>query len=163
MSGQDTERGTFSQRHAVLHDVRRRPDVHAAAARVAGPGAGRDHQQPAVGSRRARLRIRLQPRLPRRARGVGSAVRRLRERGPGDHRSVHRQRRGQVAAAERHGAAVAARLRRAGARAFQRPAGAVPGAGGRRQHAGRVSHARRRNISTACGGRCCAAGASRWS
>ena len=32
LSGQDSERGTFSHRHAVLHDVRDGHDVHAAAA-----------------------------------------------------------------------------------------------------------------------------------
>ena len=60
----------------------RRPPLHAAAAPVARAGAGRDHQQPAVRSRRAGLRVRLQPRLPRRPGAVGSAVRRLRATRP---------------------------------------------------------------------------------
>ena len=105
LTGQDCERGTFSHRHAVLHDVEDGHTLHAAAAPGAGSGAGRDLQQPALRSRRAGLRVRLQPRLPRRAGAVGSAVRRLRERGAGDHRPVHRQRRRQVAAAERPRAA----------------------------------------------------------
>ena len=46
LSGQDAARGTFSHRHAVLHDVLRRPHLHAAGARRIGPGAGRGLQQP---------------------------------------------------------------------------------------------------------------------
>ena len=120
-AGRTAQRGTFSQRHAVLHDSYDGHTLHAAAASGARSGAGRNLQQPAVGSRRAGLRIRLQPRLPRRAGDVGSAVRRLLQRGAGDHRSVHRQRRGQMEPAQRAGAAVAARLRRAGARSIPAP------------------------------------------
>ena len=93
LSGQDSTRGTFSQRHAVLHDYDDGRALHAAAAPVGRPGAGRNLQQPAVGSGRVGLRIWLQPGLPRRAGDVGSAVRRLRQRRPSDHRPVHRQRR----------------------------------------------------------------------
>ena len=42
LSGQDSERGTFSHRHAVLHDYEDGHELHAAAALVAGAGAGRD-------------------------------------------------------------------------------------------------------------------------
>ena len=66
LTGQDSQRGTFSQRHAVLHDTQDGHTLHAAAASCAGPGAGRDLQQPAVRGGRAGLRVRLQPRLPRR-------------------------------------------------------------------------------------------------
>ena len=44
----------------------------------AGPGTLRGLRQPALRGGRARLRVRLQPRLPRRARDLGGAVRRLR-------------------------------------------------------------------------------------
>ncbi len=72
LSGQDTQRGTFSQRHAVLHDYAGRPHATCRLQHLSpGPGAGRDHQQPAVGGGRAGLRVRLQPRLPRRAGGCG--------------------------------------------------------------------------------------------
>ena len=71
------------------------------------------------------------------ARAVGSAVRRLRERRAGHHRPVHRQRRRQVAAPQRPRAAPAARLRRAGPGALERPARALPGAVRRGQHPGR--------------------------
>ncbi len=48
LSGQDSDRGTFSQRHAVLHDVvdgHRYEDLRTSRRR---PGAGRHHQQPAL-------------------------------------------------------------------------------------------------------------------
>ena len=47
--------------------------------------------------------------------------------------------------------------------AFQRAAGAVPGAGRRRQHPGRAADHAGAVLPRACGGRSCAAGASRWS
>ena len=155
LTGQDTERGTFSQRHAVLHDVEDGTPYMPLCARRAGSGAGRDLQQPALRSGRAGLRVRLQPRLPRRARALGSAVRRLRERGAGDHRPVHRQRRGQVAAAERPRACCCRTASRAGAGALERAARALPRARGRRQHPGRATRPRRRSTFTCCGGRCC--------
>ena len=66
LSGQDMRRGTFSQRHAVLHDVRDGRDLHAAAAPAPKTRPPVEiYQQPLVGSRRARLRIRLQPRIAR--------------------------------------------------------------------------------------------------
>ena len=47
------------------------------------------------------------------------------QRGPSDHRPVHRQRRRRMEPAQRPGAAAAARLRREWAGTFQRPAGTV--------------------------------------
>ena len=105
LSGQDARRGTFSHRHAVLFDAqtgrRYMPLMHVtrAAAQVRGLG------QPAVRGRRARLRVRLQPRLPRRAGDLGGAVRRLRQRRAGHHRPVHQLVRGQVAPPQRPRAA----------------------------------------------------------
>ena len=77
LSGQDSQRGTFSHRHSVLHDARDGDTYAPAAAPGAGPGAGRDHQQPAVRGGGAGLRVRLQPDLPRGAGHVGGPVRRL--------------------------------------------------------------------------------------
>ena len=73
--------------------LQRRPRVHAARAHPRKAGDVRGARQPAVGGRRARLRVRLQPGHARRADDLGGAVRRLRERGAGDHRSVPRARR----------------------------------------------------------------------
>ena len=56
------------------------------------------HRQPALRGGGARLRIRLQPRRAARARPVGGAVRRFRQRRAGHHRPVHRLGRGEVAA-----------------------------------------------------------------
>ena len=80
----------------------------------------------AVGVRRARLRVRLRPRQPRRAGDVGGAVRRLRQRRPDHHRPVPRRRRGQVGPEQRPRAAAAARLRGPGPRALVGAHRAVP-------------------------------------
>ena len=57
LSGQDSERGTFSQRHSVLIDQETRGPLHPVqpSARPAGPLRG--HQLDALGRGRARLRI----------------------------------------------------------------------------------------------------------
>ena len=107
LSGQDCQRGTFSQRHAVLVD-QENETAYASLNHVrVGPGAVRGDRQPAVGSRRARLRIWLQPGRAAGAGGLGSAVRRFRQRRPGDHRPVHQLRRKQMAAHVRPGDAAA--------------------------------------------------------
>ena len=86
LTGQDTERGTFSNRHLVLHDEKTglelRPDPEPLAAR----SPLRDPQQPALGDRLPRFRVRLRGRLAREPDPLGGAVRRLRQLGPGDHR-----------------------------------------------------------------------------
>ena len=74
---------------------------------------------------------------PQHADPVGGPVRRLRQRCPGDHRPVHRFGRVEVGTRQRPGDALAARLRGAGARAFERPAGTVPAALRRGQYPGR--------------------------
>ena len=127
------------------------------------PGRVRSRRFAAVGSGRARLRIRLQPGRAQRAGAVGSAVRRFRQRRAGHHRPVHRLGRDEVAAHVRPRAAAAARLRRPGAGAFLGAARALPAALRRGQHPGRATARRRPTISTSCAGRCTATSASRWS
>ena len=67
---------------------------------------------------------------------LGSAVRRLRQRRAGRHRPVHQLGRSEVGPHLRARAAAAARLRRAGPRAFVGAARALPAAVRRAQHAG---------------------------
>ena len=105
LSGQDSERGTFSQRHSVLIDQedenRYIPFNHLRD----GAGALRGRQLDAVGGGRARLRVRLLARRAECADAVGGAVRRLRQRRAGGVRPVHLVRRAQVAAHVRSRAA----------------------------------------------------------
>src|SRR5207237_9080774 len=75
--------------------------------------------------------------------GMGSTVRRLLECRPADCGSIHRQRGGQMATAQRIGAAIAARLRRRRAGTFQRANGALPDARRGGEYSNRLSeHAR---------------------
>ena len=71
---------------------------------------------------------------------LGGAVRRLRERRPGDHRPVHRRRPREVAAHERARAAAAPRLRGPGPGALERARRALPAALRRGQPPGRELH-----------------------
>ena len=104
LTGQDTGRGTFSHRHAMLYDHENGAELRAARshfARRRRPGRDRGRQQSAQRGRGARLRVRDVERRPPPAGDLGGAVRRLRQRSAGDHRSVHLQRRVEVAAHER--------------------------------------------------------------
>ena len=81
-------------------------------ARRGGRRQAADLRLVAVRVRGRRLRVRLLGRRPGRARDVGGAVRRLRERRADHHRPVHRRVRGQVVADVRARAAPAARRTR---------------------------------------------------
>ncbi len=80
LTGEDVERGTFSHRHAVLHDAETGEQHVPLQALPQAHGGLRDPQQPAVGARRARLRVRLQHAGAGAAGDLGSAVRRLHQR-----------------------------------------------------------------------------------
>ena len=138
LSGQDSGRGTFSQRHACWVDQESGekyiPLCHVEGRPVRGP------RLPAVRIRRARLRIWLFARRSAHARVLGGAVRRLRQRRANHHRPVHSQRRGEVAPRERARDAPSARLRRPGAGAQLRAAGALSAALRRGQSPGRQLH-----------------------
>ena len=136
LAGQDTRRGTFSQRHSVLVDYETGAeyaplahldpeqgevlDLRLAASEYAALGFEYGYSVVAQG----------------RARGLGGAVRRLRQRRPDHHRPVHRRRRGQVGPDLRPRAAAAPRLRGPGPRALLGPHRAVPHAVRRGQHPG---------------------------
>ena len=154
MSGQDVRRGTFSHRHAVLVDyadgaeytplehVGRRPGD------VRDPGQRRCRE-----AGRAGLRIRLQPGHARGAGDLGGAVRRLRQRRPGDHRSVPGLVGGQVEPGERPGDAAAPRDGGAGARTLERAARALPQHVASTTTSRSATSPRRRSSSTCCAGR----------
>ena len=76
-------------------------EVHAAARLDAKQARFCVYNSPALRGRRPGLRLRLLARLSRHALPLGGAVRRLRQRRPGRHRPVHRQRRVEVAAHQR--------------------------------------------------------------
>ncbi len=139
LSGQDSGRGTFSQRHAVLLRHPQRPGVRAAQQRGPGRGALRGLRQPALRSGGDGLRVRLLRGRAPRPRDVGSPVRRLHERGPGHHRPVPRGQRDQVGPAGGPRPAAAPRPRRPGARALERAHRALLDPLRRGQHARRLS------------------------
>ena len=155
VTGQDTRRGTFSQRHQVLVDYETGRGV--AAAGGARPRRGRQAvalRLAAVGVRRPRLRVRLLRRPHRRPRGVGGPVRRLRQRGPDRHRPVHHRRPRQVGPGVGPGPAAAPRLRGPGARSTPRPAwsGSSPCAPATTSRSSTPPP--RRSTSTSCAARC---------
>ncbi len=89
LSGQDSRRGTFVQRHSVIIDRRTGEEYVPLRTPVARAGAVPGLRLGAVGVRRGRVRVRLLRREPGRAGAVGGAVRRLRQRRPVGHRRVH--------------------------------------------------------------------------
>ena len=153
LSGQDTERGTFSHRHAVLHDPADRRDVHAAAEPPRVCGVLRDLQLGALGVRGARIRARLLDRGSGRARPLGGPVRRLRERCPDRRRPVHRLGPLEMGPDLPARAPATTRLRGERPRALERAARALPPARSAGQHPGRQLLDVRRSSSTCSGGR----------
>ena len=138
-----------------------RAPLHAAQVRVAGPGPLRGHQLDAVGGGGARLRVRLHAGRAQRARHVGGAVRRLRQRRAGGVRPVHLLGRAQVAAHVGPRLPAAARLRGAGPGALLGAARALPADCAPRT-TGRSPTARRPpTTSTSCAASCTASSASR--
>ena len=138
LCGQDTRRGTFGHRNAVYVDYRTGAE-HIPLADMAQPPRGR--RRPVlclrfapVGICGSRFRVRLLAVLARRAGGLGSTVRRFRERRADNHRPVPGGFRSEVGTAFAPGATASPWLRRAGPRAFLRPGGTFLGTVRRRQH-----------------------------
>ena len=157
LSGEDVGRGTFSHRHAVLHDQNREKWD-------AGTWVPLQHikdGQPdfevidSVLTENAVLGFEYgySTSEPYAARDLGSPVRRLRQRRTGRDRPVHQRRRSEVGPDLRSRAVPAARLRRPGSRAFVGASRALPAAVRAAQHAGRACRRRRRRSSTCCAGR----------
>ena len=117
-----------------------RSALHPAQPHPRRPVAVRGHQLDALGRGGAGLRIWIFARRAERARHVGGAIRRFRQRRAGRVRPVHFVRRAQVAAHVGPRLPPAARLRGTGAGAFLGPARALPAALRRGQHAGGQLH-----------------------
>ena len=161
LSGQDCERGTFSQRHSVLFD--QETEERYTPLNDLGAPQGRYEVLNSMLSEEAVLGFEYgySAAEPNALTLVGSAVRRLRQRRPGRVRPVHFVGRAQMAAHVRPGLPAAARLRGPGAGALLGPPRALSAALRRRQYAGRQLHARRRTTSTSCAGSSTASSASR--
>ena len=138
LSGQDSGRGTFSQRHAVLSDVRTGEEHVPLNAVAAGGRPLRGARLAPLGGGGDGLRVRLLGGRAPRARDVGGSVRRLHERRAGHHRPVPVGLGAEVGTADRPRAAPAPRPRGAGARALLGPDRALPDPVRRGQHAGRL-------------------------
>ena len=161
LSGQDSERGTFSQRHSVLID-QENEDRYIPLNHLAEKQAPlRGHQLDAVGGGRARLRVRLFARRAERADAVGGAVRRFRQRRAGGVRPVHLVGRAQVAAHVRSRLPAAARLRRARGRSIPRRGSSASCRCAPRTTCRSPTARRRRTTSTSCAASSSATSASR--
>ncbi len=88
LSGQDCERGTFSQRHSRAQRSGDRSALRALEPYSRRASPLRSHQFDALGRGRARIRIRLFAGRTQRARVVGGAIRRFRQWRAGAVRSV---------------------------------------------------------------------------
>ena len=115
------------------HRPHQRQRVDAAGQPHRGPGAVLRLRLAALGVRRARVRVRLLGGPARRARRVGGAVRRLRQRRPDRDRRVHQRQRDQVGPVLGRRTPAAARLRGSGSRPLLGTHRAVPDDGGRRR------------------------------
>ncbi len=140
LSGQDSERGTFSQRHSVLID--QQTEARYIPLNHIRDGQARYEVINSMLSEEAVLGFEYGYTLVRAecAHHLGGAVRRLRQWRAGRVRPVHLGGRAQVAAHVRPRLHAAARLRRPGAGAFLGATRALSAALRRRQHAGRQSH-----------------------
>ena len=124
--GQDTRRGTFGQRHAVLVDRHTGEEYTPLRQFNSATRPVPRLRLAAVGVRGGGLRVRLLGRPARRAGLLGGPVRRLRQRRADHHGRVHQLRRAEVGPAVQRRAAAAARLRGPGPGPLLGPDRAVP-------------------------------------
>ena len=161
LSGQDSGRGTFSQRHAILYDQTTEERYIPLANLHPEQAPFEVVDSPLSEGGRAGLRVRLFAGRSQLPGPVGGAVRGLLQRRAGLLRPVHLVRRGEVAADVGSGVPAAARLRGAGSRAQLGPPRALLAALRRRQHPGAVSVDPGQLLPCACAGSCIATSGSR--
>ena len=163
LSGQDTRRGTFSQRHAVLVDQRDRRAVHArwptwARARASSSSTTACCREfAALGFEYGYSRGR-----PRRPGAVGGPVRRLRQRRPGHHRPVHRRPPRTSGASGPAWSCCCPTASRARARSTPAPASSGSSTWPPRTTSRSPTPPPRPSTSTCCAARRCGPTASRW-
>ena len=142
LTGQDTERGTFSHRHLVLHDAVNGQTVTPISRLPGALAAFEVYNSPLSELATLGLRIRLRQRRAGDAGALGGAVRRFHQRRPGHRRSVHGGGAVEVGRHQPADAAAAAWLRGPGTRALERPDRTVPAAGrGGKLPGGQLHHA----------------------
>ena len=137
LTGQDTERGHVLEPPPGAPRREDRAPLRADAEPERGARAVRDPQQPAVGDRLPGVRVRLLGGVAREPDPLGGAVRRLRQRGPGDHRQLHRGRGIEVGTDDATHPAAAPRIRGVGPGALERPDRTLHPARRRGQHPAR--------------------------
>ena len=116
-------------------------------------GAVRAPQQPALGDRVPRLRVRLLGGLAGEPDPLGGAVRRLRQLRPGDHRQLHRRRRVEVGPDDAPDAAAARTATRAPGPSTRAPGSSASSSSARRATSGSPTRRPRRSTSTCCAAR----------
>ena len=122
LTGQDTERGTFSHRHLVLHDENTGLKYTPMQNLEDATAPFELYNSPLSEIACLGFEYGYSAATPERAGPLGGPVRRLRQRRPGDHRQLHRLRRGEVGPDQPPDAAAAARLRGLRARSTPAPA-----------------------------------------
>ena len=163
LSGQDSRRGTFSHRHAVLVDHETGREYAPLANLAREPGQVLGLRLAAVRVRRPRLRVRLLDRAHGRAGGLGGAVRRLRQRRPDRHRPVPHRRRGRSGARPRAWCCCCPTATRARAPSTRRPASSASSRCAPRTTCRSSTPPPPRSTSTCCAARSAAPAAGRWS
>ncbi len=149
LTGQDSRRGTFNQRHAALIDIETEEEFVPLEHLAQGDAWCEIYNSTLSEAAVLGIRIRVQPRFSGGAGALGSAVRRFCQRRADHHRPVRGGGRRQMEFALGRGAAAAARIRRAGAGAFERADRAFPAACGARQYSGLPALDRRAIFSLA--------------
>ncbi len=136
IAGQDSRRGTFNQRHAVIIDTERGGDYFPLAHLHPDQGRFTVLDSPLCETAALGFEYGYSREYPDALGVLGGPVRRFRQRRPADHRPVHLRGRGQVETALGSRSPAPSRFRRPGPRALQRQDRTFSPAGRGRQHPG---------------------------